>query len=162
LPDVQGHLHAIGWESSQATLVIFTCNHCPWALAWHSRLQQVARDYLPRQVQTVQINANDPQVSAWDALERSRERVAAGEFATPLLVDTRQVVARLWGARHTPELFVVDNAGRVAYHGAADADSEDESLAAVWVRTALDEVLGHSPVTRANTTPVGCTIKWTL
>jgi hypothetical protein len=75
-----------------ATVVVFTCNHCPYARAWHDRLQDVARDYADR-VGFVQISSNDGTRYPKDSFEMMEERVAADEFATPYLYDESQAVA---------------------------------------------------------------------
>jgi len=69
-------------------------------------------------------------------------------------------VARAWDASVTPDVFVLDRAGRLAYRGAPDGDDGDPSLAAAWLRDALDAVLAGEPVAQPQTRPVGCTIKW--
>jgi hypothetical protein len=91
-----------------------------------------ARDYAERGVRVLQVNANDPRVSSKDTREVSRKRVAAGEFAGPYLVDDGRRVARAWGARHTPGRLRPDAAGVVVYHGAPDADVDDDSQNARW------------------------------
>ena len=60
----------------------------------------------------------------------------------------------------TPDVYVIDADGRLAYHGAPDGDHNDESLAAAWLRDALDAVLDGRAADPAETEPVGCTIKW--
>ncbi len=162
LPDVTGTPVPLRHDGSPATVVIFTCNPCPWALGWHDRLQRVARDYADRGVRVLQVNANDPAVSPKDTVADSRQRVDAGQFAGPYLVDEGQRVARVWGARHTPDVFVLDAGGAVAYHGAPDADVDDETLDADWLRGALDAVLSGGTPDPAATPATGCTIKWTL
>jgi peroxiredoxin len=102
-----------------ATVVVFTCNHCPYARAWHDRLQQVARDYADR-VGFVQISSNDGTRYPKDSFELMEERVAAGEFATPYLWDESQQVARAWGATVTPHVFVIDANAAIVYEGAPD------------------------------------------
>jgi peroxiredoxin len=160
LPDTDAKPTSLGDGDCAATVVVFTCNHCPYALAWHDRLQAVARDYAPRGVRTLQINANDAVRYPRDSLEAMAGRVAAGEFAGPYLHDATQEVAREWDAGVTPEVYVVDAEGRLAYRGAPDGDHGDESLAAEWLRAALDELLAGGPVTRAQTRAVGCSVKW--
>jgi peroxiredoxin len=160
LPDTHGNPTALNGSSAAATVVIFTCNHCPYALAWHERLNDVAREYSPRGVRTLQINPNDAERYPRDAPEAMRARVDAGEFATPYLHDESQEVARAYGAATTPHVFVIDSDGRVVYRGAPDGDHGDESLRAEWLRSALDEVLAGEEVTRPDTRPVGCSIKW--
>jgi hypothetical protein len=123
LATLDGGLVRIDPAMTELLLVMFTCNHCPWALGWHDRLQAVTRDYPPARVTSLQVNPNDSVVSPFDAAGRSLERVA---------------------------------------HGAPDADFQDDSLSARWLRDALDAALaGRRPLT-AHTTPVGCTIKWSL
>jgi peroxiredoxin len=162
LPDVTGNPVPLRDNDSEATVVIFTCNPCPWALGWHERLQRVIRDYANKGVRVLQINANDPAASPKDSLEDSRRRVDTGQFAGPYLIDEGQQVARAWGARHTPDVFVLNADGIVAYHGAPDADVDEETLEAGWLRAALDAVLAGTTPDPASTTAVGCTIKWTL
>jgi peroxiredoxin len=160
LPDTDGSPTPLHDGGSTATVVVFTCNHCPYALAWHERLQAVARDYAERGVRTLQINANDAERYPRDSPASMAQRVDAGAFAGPYLHDATQEVARAWGATVTPDVYVLDAEGRLAYHGAPDADHGEESLAAAWLRDALDSVLAQQPVARAETQPRGCSIKW--
>lgn len=161
LPDVAGVGVPLRLEKTRATVVMFISNHCPFSLTWHDRLQQTARDYSSRGVRFLHINANDPAQGPKESIEHCRKRVAAGEFAAPYLIDSAQKVARRWGARRTPELFVLDEHGVVAYHGAPGADASDESLNANWLRGALDHILAGTSPEPADTQPVGCSIKWT-
>ncbi len=160
LPDTDGRDTALDAAGAAATVVVFTCNHCPYALAWHERINDVARDYADRGVRVLQVNSNDAARYPRDSLDAMRERVAAGEFATPYLHDESQAVARAWGAKVTPDVFVLDGEGRVVYRGAPDADYGRPGLAAGWLRAALDDVLAGREVANAETKPVGCTIKW--
>lgn len=160
LPLAEGGDLTVDPTAAAATVVVFTANHCPYALAWHGRIQQVARDYSGDGVQVVQINANDAATHPADSTQASARRVANGELAGPYLRDEPQDVARAWGAERTPDVFVVDHAGTLVYRGAPDADYEDESQNAGYVRDALDAILGGRPVALAQTEPRGCTIKW--
>jgi hypothetical protein len=108
----------------------------------------------------LQICSNDAERYPRDAPDAMRARVQAGEFAGPYLHDATQEVARTWGARVTPDVFVLDSGLRLAYRGAPDADHRDEALAAAWVRGALDAVLAGRAVAEPETEPVGCSIKW--
>jgi peroxiredoxin len=159
LPDTEGALHHPG--GVPATVVVFTCNHCPYALAWHERIIDVAQTYGPRGVRTVAINPNDAERYPRDAPEAMRARVKAGEFdGVPYLRDESQQTARDYGARTTPDVFVLDADGILRYRGAPDGDHEDPSQDAVWLREALDAVLAGKAPARPETEPVGCSIKW--
>jgi hypothetical protein len=89
-----------------------------------------------------------------------RERVEAGEFATPYLKDEQQQVAHEWGARVTPHVFVVDRFGNLRYSGNPDGAYDKPELNAEWLRTALDELLSGQPLSRTGSELVGCTVKW--
>ena len=160
LPDTHGNPTPLNGDGAKATLVVFTCNHCPYALAWHERVNEVAREYESRGVRTLQISSNDAERYPRDSLEAMRERVDAGEFASPYLYDESQEVARAYEAETTPHVFVLDGDGRLVYRGAPDADYRDETQNAAWMRAALDAALEGQPVSRAETAPVGCSIKW--
>jgi peroxiredoxin len=157
LPDTEGAEHSPG--DAPATLVVFTCNHCPYALAWHDRIAAIARDY--GDVRVLAINPNDAERYPRDSFDAMRQRVAAdGGWPMPYLRDESQEVARAYGARTTPDCFVIDAQGRIAYRGAPDADYQDPSLNGAWLREALDAVLAGSRPEQAQTEPVGCSIKW--
>ena len=159
LPDTEGGEYALA-DGGSPTVVVFTCNHCPYALAWHDRIMEVASDYADRGVRFLQINSNDAERYPRDSFEAMRDRVRAEQWPLPYLHDETQEVARDYGAKVTPDVFVVDSGGTVRYRGAPDADYGDPSQRAAWLRAALDAVLeGHDPEP-AETPPVGCTIKW--
>jgi hypothetical protein len=112
-------------------------------------------------VRMLLINSNDSQRYPRDSFDAMRERVAAdGGWPAPYLRDEDQSVARAYGAKTTPDVFVVAPDGAIAYRGAPDADHGDPGLDAAWLRAALDDVLAGRPVDHAETKPVGCSIKW--
>jgi peroxiredoxin len=161
LPGVDGERHRLTSDGATATLVYWTCNHCPYALAWHDRLLDVARDYADRGVRVLAINSNDPERYPADSFKAMRQRVEdEGGWPHPYLHDETQEVAREWSAERTPELFVLDSDARLRYRGAPDADYDDDSHGAAWLREALDAVLAGREPERAETEAVGCTIKW--
>jgi len=157
LPDTDGVEHSPG--DAPATLVVFTCNHCPYALAWHERIAAVARDY--PSVKVLAVSSNDAERYPRDSYDAMRERVQAdGGWPMPYLYDESQDVARAYGAQTTPDCFLIDGEGRVVYRGAPDSDYEDPSQNAAWVRDAIDAVLAGEAPANAETKPVGCSIKW--
>ena len=157
LPDTDGEEHG----PQGVTVVAFTCNHCPYALRWHDRLLAVAEDYAERGVRTLLINPNDADRYPRDSLDAMRERVAAeGPWPAPYLRDESQDVARAYGAKTTPDVFVLDADRDVVYRGAPDADHSDPGQDARWLRDALDAVLARRSPEIAETDPVGCSVKW--
>jgi peroxiredoxin len=159
LPDTEGASHSP--TGAPATVVVFTCNHCPYALAWHDRILDAARDYAERGVRFLAVNPNDAERYPRDSLQAMRERLAAeGPWPLPYLRDESQAVARAYDARTTPDVFVIDAGGRLRYRGAPDADYGDPALRAAWLRGALDAVLDGREPDPEETEPVGCSVKW--
>jgi peroxiredoxin len=161
LLDTHGRRWSVAqYDGAPATVVVFTCNHCPYALAWHDRIVQVAQDYAARGVRVLAVNANDADRYPRDSFESMKDRVAREVWPIPYLHDATQEVAREYGATVTPDVFVLDAEGRLRYRGAPDADYDKPQERAEWLREALDAVLSGSILARPETKPVGCSIKW--
>src|ERR687894_2220050 len=141
LPGTDGTEHG----PDGVTVVVFTCNHCPYALAWHDRLTQVAKDY---DVTFLAVNPNDAERYPRDSFEAMKQRVAEEGWSFPYLRDEEQGAARDFGALTTPDVFVFDQEGRLRYRGAPDPDHRDPSHQAAWLREALDAVLAGEEVVR--------------
>jgi hypothetical protein len=159
LPDTDGEEHTVA-PGERPACVIVTCNHCPYALAWHDRLLAVAADYRDR-VEIVFVNPNDAERYPRDSFEAMRARVEReGPWAAPYLRDEDQAVAGALGARTTPDCFVWSADGEPVYRGAPDADYGDPAQGAAWLRGALDAALAGTPADPERTEPIGCSVKW--
>jgi hypothetical protein len=161
LPDTKGEIHTLPMPGEvAATVVVWTCNHCPYALAWHDRIVAAANDYAPRSARFLAINSNDAERYPADSPEAMRERVESEDWPFPYLHDATQETARAYGASVTPHLFVFDSDLRLRYEGAPDSDHRDPSQDAMWLRDALDRVLAGEEPSPPATEPVGCSVKW--
>jgi peroxiredoxin len=161
LPDTDGRTwSAADSNGAPATVVVFTCNHCPYALAWHDRLADTARDYAEEGVRFLAVNANDAVRYPRDSFDAMKARVDREDWPMPYLHDATQEVAHAYGAKVTPDVFVLDAGGRLRYRGAPDGDYDDPGQRAAWLREALDAVLAGQDPARPETKPVGCSIKW--
>jgi peroxiredoxin len=161
LTDTEGREHTVpAADAPPATVIIETCNHCPYVVAWNPRLRTVAEDYAPRGVRFLAVSSNDVSRYPADSPERMAQFVRDQDWPIPYAYDESQDVARAIGAERTPHVFVLDGEQRLAYRGAPDADHEDPSQNAAWLRAALDAVLAGRPVERPETPARGCTVKW--
>ena len=160
LPATDGTAYSPATTAGQPTVVIFTCNHCPYALAWHDRLNDVALDYEPKGVAFLAINSNDAERYPRDSFDAMKARYDADPWPMPYLHDESQDIAHAYGAKTTPDVFVLDAERRLIYRGAPDGDHNDPNQNAAWLRDALDALLQGTAPERAETTPVGCSIKW--
>ncbi|MGH8324330.1 MAG: thioredoxin family protein [Steroidobacteraceae bacterium] len=146
---------------STGTLVIFTCNHCPWAKAWQSRIASLGNTYRQRGVGVIAINANDPAANAEDGFDAMVTRAKEVGFQFPYAVDAGSKVARAFAAERTPEVFVFDAAGKLVYHGTIDDNAEDANqVKQHYLGDALEAVATGKPVTVAETKALGCSIKF--
>jgi hypothetical protein len=161
LPDTKGNLTTLPLPGeAQATVVFWTSNQCPFALGWHDRLMDAARDYEFAGVRFLAVNSNDSERYPADSLQAMRDRVGEEDWPCPYLRDEEQGAAVAWGPRATPDLFVLDSELRLQYRGAPDADHEDPGQNAAWLRAALDAVLANRSPEPAETEVKGCSIGW--
>jgi peroxiredoxin len=162
LPGVDDKHHALtDYADKAAVAVIFSCNHCPYVRAWEDRMVHIQADYAGRGVQIVAINANDAAKYPDDSFLKMKERAKEKGFNFPYLYDETQAIARAYGAQRTPEVFLFDKGGMLRYHGAIDDNCDaPNAVQAHYLRNALDAVLAGQAPPVAETSPVGCTIKW--
>jgi peroxiredoxin len=161
LPDTDGHLHRAPLEDAPpATVLVVTCLHCPYVIAWNPRLRAVAEEYAPRGVRFLGIHANDSARYPADSPAHMKRFVEEQRWPFPNLHDESQDVARALGAEVTPHVFVLDGEQRLVYRGAPDADHRDPAQNAAWLRDALDSALAGTPVAQPETRARGCSVKW--
>jgi peroxiredoxin len=161
LPDTEGVEHTVPADPAPpATVVVVTCNHCPYVVAWNPRLRAVAEDYAPRGVRFLAVNANDATRYPADSPDAMKRFVDDQSWPIPYLHDESQAVARALDAQVTPHVFVLDGDHTLRYRGAPDANHGDPSQDAAWLRGALDAVLGGREPDPADTSPRGCSVKW--
>ena len=145
----------------KGTLVLFTCNHCPWVKAWEGRIARLGNDARRHGVGVIAVNANDPEAYAEDSFDNMRKRAKERGFAFPYVVDATSDVARGFGATHTPEAFLFDAAGRLVYHGTIDDNAQQpDRVKARYLQDAVDALLAGRPVPLAETKSLGCSIKF--
>ena len=146
--------------SAPAIVVAFWCNHCPYVRAWEDRFNAIARESAARGVVTVAICANDATSHPGDSFANMALRASEQDYAFAYAHDESQATARAYGAERTPEAFVIDPSGRVAYHGAIDDSTDPDAVTAHHLRDAIAAVLDGRTPEPARTPAVGCTIKW--
>ena len=147
-------------QGAKGTLVVFTCNHCPWAKAWETRIVELGNTYQKKGVGVIAINPNDPSEHAEDSFEQMQARAKERGFQFAYVVDATSDVARAFGASRTPEFFLFDANGKLVYHGALDDNKDSKSVDKHYLSDALNALLAGQPIPVAETKAVGCTIKF--
>ena len=164
LPDVDGEQRTVDdFADAEALLVVFTCNHCPYAQAKIPELNRLADEY--DDLAVVGINANDAEQYPDDSFERMRELVETGEIDyDAYLYDEDQSVAAAYGARCTPDPFLFasdDGEFRLAYHGRLDdAPNPDDEPSEREMAAHVETLLAGEEISAAEKPSRGCSIKW--
>jgi peroxiredoxin len=162
LPATDGLSYGLdSFKNSDAIVLSFTCNHCPYAQGYEDRFIALAKEFMPKGVSFLAINSNDAKNYPDDSFENMKKRAQDKKYPFSYLHDETQQVARAYGAVCTPHVFVVDKARNIAYEGRIDDNWKDPKAAKTHdLRNAIEDLLAGKPVRVTNTGPMGCSIKW--
>jgi peroxiredoxin len=163
LPDAAGNFfHLRDLASHQPTVVMFVCNHCPFVVHVRDALGRLGREFQVKGVKFVAINSNDATQYPEDAPARMPAFAREGGWDFPYLVDESQQVARAWHAACTPDFFVLDAAGRLAYAGQFDSSRPGSGTPVDGgdLQAVLEALLAGRPVPSPQKPSLGCNIKW--
>jgi peroxiredoxin len=171
LPGIDGKVHKLSdYSGSQLLAIVFTCNHCPTAQLYETRIKKLVDDYQSKSVAFVAIEPNDAKAillselgytDVSDSLEEMKIRAEYRHFNFPYLYDgDTQSVSRAYGPKATPHVFIFDKERKLRYEGRVD-DSQRASLVKTQdARNAIDALLAGKPVPVAHTPAFGCSTKW--
>lgn len=165
LKNVDGKMVSLSdYKDAKGYIVVFTCNHCPFAKKYESRIIALDKKYKKLGYPVIAINPNDPAVEPEDSYENMQKVAKAKKYPFPYLFDETQDVAHAYGATRTPHVYLLQKEGNsnvVKYIGAIDDNSDDASaVKEKYVENAVDALLGGKPIATDFTKAIGCTIKW--
>ena len=151
------------YKGAKGYIVIFTCNHCPYAKAYESRIIALNHKYASKGYPVIAINPNDPKVEPQDSFEGMKQRAKEKGFTFPYLFDQGQTIYPQYGATKTPHVFVLQKENGkniVRYIGAIDDNYSDaKDVSHKYVEDAVDALLSNKPVQVTSTVAIGCSIK---
>jgi len=151
------------YKDAKGYIVIFTCNHCPYAKAYENRIIALNHKYAPKGYPVIAINPNDPKVEPQDSFEGMQQRAKEKGFTFPYLFDEGQTIYPQYGAIRTPHVYIlqkVNGKNIVRYIGAIDDNYSDANdVNHKYVEAAVDALLSNKPVVVATTVAIGCSIK---
>jgi peroxiredoxin len=148
------------YKGAEGYIIIFTCNHCPYAIAYEDRIIELHNEMESKGFPVIAINPNDPEAQPDDSFEKMKERAEEKGFPFKYVLDEGQEVYPKFGAERTPHVFLVDKNRVLQYIGAIDDNyKSEEAVEKQYVRDAIQAIkAGEKP--RPNTTKaIGCTIK---
>ncbi len=167
LKNVNGKMVSLSdYKSKRGLIVVFTCNHCPFAKKYQDRINELNKKYMMRGFPVVAISANDAQAVPEDSYGEMISRAKEKKYSFPYLYDESQVVATAFGAVKTPHAFVLLNQPGTGnfileYAGAIDDNcDEPEKVQNKYVENAVNALLEGKQVAVTETKSIGCGIKW--
>ncbi len=164
LPNVDGNTVSLSdYVEAKGFLVIFTCNTCPYSVAYEDRIIALDQKYKAKGVPVIAINPNNPDVQPKDSFTHMQKRAKEKGFTFPYLLDEGQEIFPQYGATRTPHVFLLektDQGNIVRYIGAIDDNSRDaDSVNTRYVEDAVDAMLNGEEIKTTTTKAIGCTIK---
>ena len=152
------------YKDAKGIIVVFTCNHCPFAKKYESRIMDLDKKYKSKGFPVIAISPNDPVEVADDSFENMQKRAKEKNYSFPYVLDETQNVAKEYGATKTPHVYLLQkekDAYVVKYIGAIDDNADDEkAVKEKYVENAIANILAGKPVSPDNTKAIGCGIKW--
>lgn len=148
------------YKDAKGFIVVFTCNHCPFAVKYEDRIIDLAKKYKSKGYVLLAINPNDPAVQPEDSFELMQKRAKEKKFSFPYLFDEGQKIYPQYGATKTPHVFLLDKNLVVKYIGAIDDNVEDASqVKEKYLENAIAALEKGEEPTPNTTKAIGCTIK---
>ena len=163
LPDAHGKTWSMAQiAAGKPLLLVFACNHCPYVIHLRTALGTLATEFLGRGVNFVAINSNDSQSHPDDSPEHMPAFAQSAGWNFPYLVDATQHVAHAWHAACTPDFFLIDATGKLAYAGQFDSSrpKSETPITGSDLRAALEAVISSRPAPTPQIPSLGCNIKW--
>lgn len=157
---VDGQTVSMKPDDGNLKVVVFTCNSCPFAKAFEPRIIELANKFAQKGVKLYAVNPNDDAKYAEETLANMKARAEDRNYRFPYLKDGDSKVARAYGARVTPHVFVVDGQGVVRYRGYVDDSAKPEERKTTGLSDAIGALTNGREVANADTRAFGCTIKW--
>ncbi|MDD3078382.1 MAG: thioredoxin family protein [Paludibacter sp.] len=151
------------YKKAKGFIVVFTCNHCPFAKAYEYRINALNEKYAKLGYPVIAINPNDPEIEPTDSYEAMKERAKEKGFTFPYLIDEGQKIYPQYGATKTPHVYVLQKEkGKniVRYVGAIDNNYKNPAeVTEKYVESAVDALLSGKEVAKPVTVAIGCSIK---
>ena len=164
LKNIDGKMVSLSdYADAKGFLIVFTCNTCPYAVAYEDRIVALDAKYKTQGVPVIAINPNNPSAKPGDSFEKMKVRAKEKGFTFPYLLDEGQKVYPQYGATRTPHVYLLEKTASgnvVKYIGAIDDNYQDASqVEEKYVENAVDAMLAGKEIKVTSTKAIGCTIK---
>lgn len=165
LKNVDGKMVSMSdYNDAKGVIVVFTCNHCPYAKLYEQRIISLHKKYASQGYPVVAINPNDPVKQPDDSYENMQKRAKAKGYPFVYLFDETQEIAKSYGATRTPHVYLLNKVKdkyQVAYIGAIDDNPQSaDDVETKYLENAINALKKDQKVAVSSTKAIGCTIKW--
>jgi glutathione peroxidase-family protein len=148
-------------KGKNGLLVIFSCNTCPWVIAWEDRYVELADTYKDKGVGIVAINSNETQFENVDSMEEMQAHAKEQGYNFYYTMDNGSKLASEFGATRTPHIYLFDNKDKLVYRGAIDDNArKPDKVENTYLADAIDNMLAGSAIDPTATKALGCAIKF--
>lgn len=149
-------------QSDKVTVIMFTCNHCPYVLHINEELVRLTTEYQAKDVAFAAISSNDIVNYPQDSPDKMKALAEDLGYPFPYLYDATQVVAKAYDAACTPDFYVFDADLKLRYRGrlCPSRPGSDIPVTGSDLRAAIDALLNKEAVTEQQYPSAGCNIKW--
>ena len=162
LADISGKNITLATAKGDAgTLVVFSCNTCPWVIRWEDRYVSLANTYVQKGIGMIAVNSNAARFGGEDSLEEMLEHAKNNEYNFPYAQDPGSELASAFGATKTPHIYLFDDEDKLVYRGAIDDNAKNaKEVDEPFLANAIDALLAGNPIKPQTTKALGCSIKF--
>ena len=162
LADISGKNITLATAKGDAgTLVVFSCNTCPWVIRWEDRYVSLANTYAPKGIGMIAVNSNAARFGGEDSLEEMLEHAKNNGYNFPYAQDPESELASAFGATKTPHIYLFDGDDKLVYRGAIDDNAKNaKKVDEPFLANAIDALLVGNPISPQTTKALGCSIKF--
>ena len=162
LADISGkNITLANAKGDAGTLVVFSCNTCPWVIRWEDRYVSLANTYAQKGIGMIAVNSNAARFGGEDSLEEMLEHAKNNGYNFPYAQDPESELASAFGATKTPHIYLFNGDDELVYRGAIDDNAKNAKKVDVpFLANAIDALLAGNPINPQTTKALGCSIKF--
>ncbi len=162
LADISGkNITLANAKGDAGTLVVFSCNTCPWVIRWEDRYVSLANTYAQKGIGMIAVNSNAARFGGEDSLEEMLEHAKNKGYNFPYAQDPESELASAFGATKTPHIYLFNGDDKLVYRGAIDDNAKNAKKVDVpFLANAIDALLAGNPINPQTTKALGCSIKF--
>jgi len=162
LADISGkNITLANAKGDAGTLVVFSCNTCPWVIRWEDRYISLANTYAQKGIGMIAVNSNAARFGGEDSLEEMLEHAKNKGYNFPYAQDPESELASAFGATKTPHIYLFNGDDKLVYRGAIDDNAKNaKEVDEPFLANAIDALLAGNPINPQTTKALGCSIKF--